>query len=131
MRGSACVVLGLLLTTPAYALSQLAPAIDWRALAGVPFAFSVFAFLAYRSDKRRAEAGEWRIPESTLQFMALCGGWPGAFVAQRRYRHKTAKASFQLIFWLIVLLHQYLAIDSLLNWRLTKDAVRVITARTT
>lgn len=127
---SAFLVLTLLLLVPGYALSRLSPAIDWRALIGVPLAFSVFAFFAYRSDKRRAEAGEWRIPESTLHFTALIGGWPGAFLAQRTFRHKTSKTSFQVVFWFVVSVHQFLAIDSLLDWRLTKDALRVIKSQT-
>ena len=32
--------------------------------------------------------------------LGLLGGWPAAIVAQQRLRHKTAKASFQLKFWL-------------------------------
>jgi uncharacterized membrane protein YsdA (DUF1294 family) len=95
-------------------------------LIGAPLALSVFAFFAYRSDKRRAEAGEWRIPESTLHFVALIGGWPGAFLAQRRFRHKTSKTSFQFVFWVVVLTHQAIAVDSLLDWRLTKDALHAI-----
>jgi uncharacterized membrane protein YsdA (DUF1294 family) len=130
ITASAFPVLALLLVVPGYALSRLAPAIDWRALIGVPLALSIFAFFAYRSDKRRAEAGEWRIPEFTLHFTALIGGWPGAFLAQRRFRHKTSKTSFQVVFWFVVLVHQILAIDSLLDWRLTKDALRVIKSQT-
>jgi hypothetical protein len=30
------------------------------------------------------------------------GGWPGAFVAQRRLRHKCVKRKYQIVFWLIV-----------------------------
>jgi uncharacterized membrane protein YsdA (DUF1294 family) len=124
------IALSLLLAIPGYALSQLTSLIDWRILVGAPLALSVFAFFAYRSDKQRAEAGEWRVPESTLHFAALVGGWPGAFLAQRRFRHKTSKVSFQLVFWIVVLAHQLVAVDSLLNWRFTKNAVRAIKSRT-
>ena len=55
--------LSLLLVVPVYAVSQLSPSVDWRILAGVPGAMSLFTFFAYRNDKNRAEAGEWRIPE--------------------------------------------------------------------
>src|SRR5688572_15533796 len=105
------LALGLLLAVPVYAVSRLASSIDWRVLVGVPLALSTFAFFAYRSDKRRAEAGEWRVPESTLHFMALIGGWPGAFLGQRAFRHKTSKVSFRIVFWFIVLMHQFLAVD--------------------
>lgn len=108
-----------LLALPGYALSRLATQVDWRLLVAVPLLFSFGTFLAYRSDKRRAETGAWRIPEFRLHLLALLGGWPGAFLAQRQYRHKTAKVSFQLIFWITVLLHQALALDSLLAWRFT------------
>jgi uncharacterized membrane protein YsdA (DUF1294 family) len=124
------VALCLMLAIPGYALSQLTSQIDWRVLVGAPLALSVFTFFAYRSDKRRAEAGEWRVPESTLHFAALVGGWPGAFLAQRRFRHKTSKGSFQFVFWIVVLTHQFVAVDSLLDWRITKDAVHAIKART-
>lgn len=126
---STVVVLGALLALPGYALARLAPPIDVRALVAAAIALSGFAFLAYRSDKRSAEAGEWRVPESTLHFMALIGGWPGAFLAQRAFRHKTAKASFQVVFWAIVLLHQLIAADSLMGWRFTREAWRVFAVK--
>jgi len=127
---SAIIVLALLLTIPGYALSRLTPHVDWRILVGAPIALSVLAFLAYRSDKRSAEAGEWRVPGATLHLVALIGGWPGAFLAQRAFRHKTSKASFQFVFWIVVLIHQFAAVDSLLDWRLTKDALRTIKSQT-
>jgi uncharacterized membrane protein YsdA (DUF1294 family) len=34
--------------------------------------------------------------------MALIGGSPGALIAQQVLRHKTAKRSFQLTYWGIV-----------------------------
>lgn len=89
-------------------------------IAGWAFAASVFTFIAYRSDKRRAESGAWRTSESTLHLMAFLGGWPGAFLAQQAFRHKTSKPSFQVVFWSIVLTHQFVALDYLLAWRVTK-----------
>jgi uncharacterized membrane protein YsdA (DUF1294 family) len=128
---SAVVLLCLLLVLPAFALSQLATRIDWRVLIAVPLALSGFTFLAYRKDKRRAEAGEWRIPESTLHFVGLIGGWPGAYLAQRTFRHKTSKTSFQVVFWIIVVAHQFVAADSLFRWRLTKAAVEFVGSQKT
>jgi uncharacterized membrane protein YsdA (DUF1294 family) len=121
--------LGVLLPVPIYALVQTSPHTDRWALLIVPLAVSVFAFFAYRSDKRYAEAGQWRIPEATLHLISLLGGWPGAFLAQRVFRHKTSKLSFQSVFWCVVALHQFLAIDSLLDWRLTSDAFRFVRAQ--
>ena len=61
--------------------------------------FSLAAFLTYRTDKRAAIEGRWRVPEMTLHLLALGGGWSGALLAQQRFRHKTAKPSFQVAFW--------------------------------
>jgi uncharacterized membrane protein YsdA (DUF1294 family) len=66
---------------------------------------SLTSFAWYRQDKRKAQRGEWRTPESTLHFLDLLGGWPGGLIAQRAFRHKTRKLSFQIIFWFSVLLH--------------------------
>ena len=98
--------LALLLVVPGYALSRLAPWIDWRFLVGAPIALSLVTYFGYRTDKRRAEAGEWRIPESTLHMAEFLGGWPGAFLAQRKFRHKISKTSYQVVFWMIVMTHK-------------------------
>lgn len=72
---------------------------------------SLLAYYFYWDDKRRAKTGEWRIPEANLHFCALIGGWPGAFIAQQKFRHKTKKLSFLWVFWLIVIAHQTLWFD--------------------
>lgn len=74
---------------------------------------SVLAFLLYWSDKRKARVDHWRTPENVLHALEFAGGWPGALLAQQVFRHKTRKVSFQLVFWLIVLLHQVFWIDQL------------------
>lgn len=56
----------------------------------------------YALDKASAVQGTRRIPENVLHLFELIGGWPGALFAQKYYRHKTVKASYQLLFWLIV-----------------------------
>lgn len=61
--------------------------------------FSVVGFAMYRADKLAAERGAWRIPEANLHAIALLGGWPGALVARRAFRHKTTKQPFRTIFW--------------------------------
>lgn len=66
---------------------------------------SVIAFGAYALDKSAARRDEQRIRETTLQFFALLGGWPGALAAQGMLRHKTRKQSFQLVFWTTVVLN--------------------------
>jgi len=63
---------------------------------------SAVTFIAYALDKAAARNGRRRIPEVTLHFLALAGGWPGAFLAQRVFRHKTRKQPFRAIFWMTV-----------------------------
>lgn len=63
---------------------------------------SLLLFLMYALDKRAARRSGRRTPESTLQMVALSGGWPGALIAQHVFRHKSVKASFQRVFWLVV-----------------------------
>lgn len=63
------------------------------------------AFLMYGADKTAAELGKWRTSESTLHTIALLGGWPGALVARRVFRHKTSKQPFRTIFWFTVIVN--------------------------
>ncbi len=74
---------------------------------------SLLAFGLYRYDKQQAKAGQWRTPEKILHGFELLGGWPGALVAQQMFRHKTRKLSYQLLFWLIVVVHQVVWVDVL------------------
>jgi len=53
------------------------------------------AFLAYRSDKKKAEKGKWRIKESTLLALSFLGGGVGSMFAMSKYRHKTQKNKFK------------------------------------
>ncbi len=68
-------------------------------------AWSVVAFLAMGWDKRRAARGGWRVAEKTLHTLELIGGWPGALLGRRVFRHKTVKARYRLVAGLMVLLH--------------------------
>lgn len=72
-------------------------------LAGMYAAASLASYVAYASDKAAAGKGARRTPERTLHVLDLLGGWPGALVAQRQFRHKTAKPAFQWLFWSTVL----------------------------
>ncbi len=78
---------------------------------------SILAFIAYDVDKSAAAHNRWRTPERTLHLIALLGGWPGALAAQWLVRHKSAKASFQMVFWLTVLLN-----CGALGWLLSSTA---------
>jgi len=104
----------LLLLLPALAMMRL-PWPAWMTATYVAVV-SLICYWHYRDDKRRALDGERRIPENTLNFLELIGGWPGAFLAQRQFHHKTAKAAYQFVFRSIVLVYQALSLDYLLGW---------------
>lgn len=48
------------------------------------------------TDKRKAVTHQYRIPESVLLSVALCGGSMGAYVAMHLFRHKTRKPLFSI-----------------------------------
>ncbi len=82
---------------------------------------SAVAYFAYGIDKSAAEKNRWRIRESTLHVFGVLGGWPGALAAQRRFRHKSTKASFQAAFRLTVVLNCVA-----LGWLFTPAGVRTL-----
>jgi uncharacterized membrane protein YsdA (DUF1294 family) len=57
--------------------------------------FNVAVFFTWLWDKYAAARGHQRVRESTLLWLALLGGSPGALIAQRRLRHKTRKEPFR------------------------------------
>jgi len=68
----------------------------WMILLVVLVAWNVIVFFLFGLDKKKAVAGEWRIPERVLLgcsavFGAL-GGWLGMYV----FHHKTRKAKFTI-----------------------------------
>ena len=64
---------------------------------------SALTFLVYGIDKSAAQRQAWRVPEANLHLLALLGGWPGATLAQQWLRHKSQKAEFRFVHWLVVL----------------------------
>lgn len=60
--------------------------------------------LAYWVDKRAAVRGAWRVPEINLHTLEFLGGWSGALLAQRLFRHKNKKRSYQSMFWFVLLM---------------------------
>ena len=74
-------------------------------LVGVYFAMSALSYLMYRSDKVAARCDAQRTPETSLHLVGFLGGWPGALIAQQQFRHKTAKRSFQVVFWATVVVN--------------------------
>ena len=66
---------------------------------------SLITIFYYARDKAKAQNNSWRISEDKLQLFSVLGGWPGAIVAQQLFRHKTAKKSFQRVFWATVVIN--------------------------
>ena len=68
-------------------------------------AASAASIVVYAVDKSAARHGRWRTSENMLHLLAVIGGWPGALVAQRLFRHKSRKPSFQAAFVLTVVVN--------------------------
>jgi len=74
---------------------------------------SLITFASLAEDKRRArsrtepavEHRPRRIPERRLHLFELLGGWPGSYLAQRYFHHKTRKEGYRVVFQAIALLH--------------------------
>jgi uncharacterized membrane protein YsdA (DUF1294 family) len=124
--GAAIVVVCLLflLLLPVMALYRRG--VDFRWAGAYGLVLSVMTYWTYAHDKRQAQAGEWRVTEAWLHLLELAGGWPGAWLAQRRLRHKCSKGSYQVVFWLIVLGYQFAALDSFQDWQLSRAGLKWI-----
>ncbi|MES2661277.1 MAG: DUF1294 domain-containing protein [Verrucomicrobiota bacterium] len=110
--------LGLLLVLPLLAMFWLP--LPWWVGAGWMLVVSWVTGGLYAHDKQQAVSKGWRVSEGSLHLAELLGGWPGAFLAQRRLRHKCSKPSYQAVFWMIVLIYQIVAVDVILNQRLSR-----------
>ena len=110
-----------LLVLPALALGRLGLHVNRGGLFLAAGALSLLTFAVYAADKRAAKSAAGRVPESVLHLLELLGGWPGAWVAQQVVRHKSAKLRYRAVFWLIVALHQLVALDYLLGWPLLRS----------
>ena len=110
----------LLLILPIMALSQ--GPFDKRLLAAYFAAINAWAYAIYIFDKHHARSKGWRISERQMHVMEALGGWPAAFLAQRQFRHKSSKKTYQAVFWLIVALYQWVAFDSINQWRYSRAA---------
>jgi uncharacterized membrane protein YsdA (DUF1294 family)/cold shock CspA family protein len=116
------VLLGVLLVLPTVAIHR--SEVDVWKVAAYVLTISVLTYATYASDKQRARTKGWRTPESHLHLLELLGGWPGAWLAQRQLRHKCSKGSYQFVFWLIILAHQFAAYDSMQDWHLSKAVMQ-------
>lgn len=66
---------------------------------------NVMTYWFYAQDKEAAQNGNRRVPENTLHVLAFLGGWPSAWLAQQRLRHKTQKQPFRKIYFCTILLN--------------------------
>lgn len=115
------LILGLLLFYPVKAL--LNTSLDWRLAGGYLLVISTISYACIAADKKRAQRKDWRFSENNLHVTELIGGWPGSFLGQHKFRHKTSKTSYQFIFLIIVGTYQFIAFDSLQDWRITRAAM--------
>ena len=90
-----------LASSSALAVAGVIPFLLVAALLGL----SASAYPMYWLDKSAAQRNGQRTPEITLHLIGLAGGWPGALIAQQRFRHKTIKHPFQPVFWATVVLN--------------------------
>lgn len=84
-------------------------------------AASILSLIVYQRDKSAAKRNLRRTPEITLHILALIGGWPGAILAQRWFRHKSKKLSFQLLFSMTITLN-----CAALAWLLSSDSTTAL-----
>ena len=65
---------------------------------------NIVAFAAYVINKRKAQKGRWRIPESMLLLLAFFGGAIGALMGMRVFHHKTKHWKFKILVPLFLVL---------------------------
>jgi len=94
-----------------------------RTLLSIYLVMSLLCYAAYALDKQAAVAGRRRIAESNLHLLALFGGWPGARIAQHRFRHKTQKVTFRRLFWVTVGLNL-----AVLAWLMTPEGSSLLSS---
>ena len=73
-------------------------------------AINIIGFLAMFIDKKKAERGDWRIPEKTLFILTLLGGGIGTTAGMYTFRHKTKKLKFTIGFPTILIAQIVIAI---------------------
>lgn len=85
-----------------------------RLLAWAVVTASGTSVVLYGIDKFAAVGKKRRLPEAALHLTALIGGWPGAAIGQRMFRHKTRKASFLLKFLVTAAVHSLFCVVAFL-----------------
>ena len=75
---------------------------------------SIFTFILFGIDKRKAQKNRFRIPEKTLIGFSLLGGGLGGWLGMRLFHHKTKHTSFRIlvplgaILWTLIVIAYYL-----------------------
>lgn len=59
----------------------------------------------YAQDKEAAQLGNKRVAENILHILSFLGGWPSAWLAQQKLRHKTQKQPFRRIYFCTIVLN--------------------------
>lgn len=67
------------------------------------FLINLICYWCYAQDKEAAKLNKRRLSEQSLHLCSFLGGWPAAWLAQQRLRHKTQKQSFLKIYRLTIL----------------------------
>ncbi len=81
---------------------------------GYLIGINAVTFLVMLFDKLQASSHSRRVSERTLFILTFLGGTPAMVFSMYTIRHKSRKLSFQLMVWLILLIHVVL-IASLLD----------------
>ena len=66
---------------------------------------NAITYWMYAQDKEAALQGNRRVPEQTLHLLSFLGGWPTAWLAQEKMRHKTQKQPFRKIYFCTIALN--------------------------
>jgi uncharacterized membrane protein YsdA (DUF1294 family)/cold shock CspA family protein len=78
--------------------------LNWHLIVAYLASINLSTFLFYGYDKMIAGSSLLRVPEWILHSLSIGGGSPAGLVAQKMFRHKTIKGSFQLVYWAIVII---------------------------
>ncbi len=77
---------------------------------GILAVLNLVSFSLMAVDKRRAQAGKWRIPEKTLFLATACFGGLGGVLGMTLRRHKTKHWYFRVFFPLLLIVQVVLLI---------------------
>ena len=88
--------------TPYFRTSAFAPKTLLLFVVFQLVSINIVTIVAYYVDKRAAIKGKWRVPEFDLHTLEFLGGWAGALLAQKMFRHKTKKKSYQSTFIFLI-----------------------------